>query len=201
MILTTNGTLLNRQQNILLKAPALHKVNISLHAFEANDFAVSFEQYLDDCFAFGRAAAGNKLVVYRLWNQGGADERNDAIVARMKSHFTAPWVVEQKGIRVDQRVYLEYGEKFDWPDENAEVRGNTHSCYGLRDQIGVLSDGTVVPCCLDAEGAIPLGNLYRQSVEEILASDRAVRLKKSFENRRIEEPLCQRCGYAAMKNY
>ena len=65
VILTTNGTLLARQQELLLSAPALHKVNISLHAFEANDLSVPFTQYLQDCFAFGQAAKGEKLVVYR----------------------------------------------------------------------------------------------------------------------------------------
>ena len=76
VILTTNGTLLSGQQEMLLSAPALHKVNISLHAFEANDLAVPFAKYLSDCFDFGKAAAGKKLVVYRLWNQGGADTQN-----------------------------------------------------------------------------------------------------------------------------
>ena len=73
---TTNGTLLAKQQALLLSSPALHKVNISLHAFEANDLAVPFEKYLADCIAFGQAAKGEKLVVYRLWNQGGADAKN-----------------------------------------------------------------------------------------------------------------------------
>ena len=54
VILTTNGTLLAKQQNMLLTSPALHKVNISLHAFEANDLSVSFEEYLQDCFRFGQ---------------------------------------------------------------------------------------------------------------------------------------------------
>ena len=76
VILTTNGTLLQKQQDILLSAQGLHKINISLHAFEANDLSVPFESYLDGCFSFGKAAEGKKLVVYRLWNQGGADEMN-----------------------------------------------------------------------------------------------------------------------------
>ena len=79
VILTTNGTLLANMQDVLLSAPALHKVNISLHAFEANDLSVPFEQYLHDCFAFGKAAEGQKIIAYRLWNQGGADALNEQI--------------------------------------------------------------------------------------------------------------------------
>lgn len=63
VILTTNGTLLEEKREILLNAPALHKVNISLHAFEANDLSVPFETYLSRCFSFGQAAEGKFLVV------------------------------------------------------------------------------------------------------------------------------------------
>ena len=196
VILTTNGTLLAKQQEMLLTHPALHKVNISLHAFEANDLTVPFARYLDDCFAFGKAAAGKKLVVYRLWNQGGADELNGAILTRMKTHFTAPWVTEPRGTRIDQRVYLEYGEKFDWPDMEADEGTCRLRCLGLRDQIGVLWDGTVVPCCLDHEGDLALGNLFEQNLEQILSSPRATAIHDGFLRGEAVEPLCRRCGYA-----
>lgn len=196
VILTTNGTLLCRQRDILLDAPALHKVNISLHAFEANDLDMPFSEYLDGCFAFGKAARGGPLVVYRLWNQGGADAKNAEILAAMAQVFPKPWVTERRGTRISHRVYLEYGEKFDWPDLGAEDGGDALFCYGLRDQIGVLCDGTVVPCCLDHEGDIPLGNLLQQSMGEILSSPRAQALYNGFSRREAVEPLCRRCGYA-----
>lgn len=196
VILTTNGTLLKQHQTMLLTSPGLHKVNISLHAFEANDLSVSFETYLRDCFAFGKASAGEKLVVYRLWNQGGAEERNEEILAAMHDCFPGQWVQERNGIRIAHRTYLQYGDKFDWPDLSAPENGGRAFCYGLRDQIGVLADGTVVPCCLDHEGDIPLGNLHRQSMEEILDSPRAQAIYRGFSQGRAEEELCRRCGYA-----
>ncbi len=196
VILTTNGTLLARKQKMLLSNPGLYKVNISLHAFEANDLTVPFEQYLDECFSFGCAAAGKKLVVYRLWNQGGDDALNQDIIARMKRHFTNPWVVEQKGTRVAERVYLEYGEKFDWPDLEAAEGGGKFSCRGLRDQIGVLWDGTVIPCCLDHEGDLALGNIFEHDLEEILSASRAKAITEGFARGEAVEPLCRRCGYA-----
>ena len=196
VILTTNGTLLPKQKDLLLNAPALHKINISLHAFEANDLNMSFSDYLEGCFAFGKAAQGGPLVVYRLWNRGGADEKNAEILAAMERVFPKPWVTERRGTRISHRVYLEYGEKFDWPDLSAEDGGGALFCYGLRDQIGVLCDGTVVPCCLDHEGNIPLGNLLTQSMEEILSSERTRALYDGFSRREAVEPLCRRCGYA-----
>ena len=196
VILTTNGTLLPKQQEILLKSPALHKVNISLHAFEANDLTVPFEDYLSGFFTFGKAAEGKKLIAYRLWNQGGQDEKNNDILAAMAKFFPKPWVQERRGTRIGERIYLEYGDKFDWPDLNAADGGEGVFCHGLRDQLGILCDGTVVPCCLDHEGDIALGNLFSQSMEEILESPRAKAIYDGFSQRKAAEELCRKCGYA-----
>lgn len=196
VIITTNGTLLKKCQNILLNAPGLHKVNISLHAFEANDLAVPFEAYLQDCFTFGQAVAGQKLVVYRLWNQGGANQKNQQILKTMETYFPQPWAEGRQGTKIGERVYLQYGNKFDWPDLKAPEGNGKLFCYGLRDQIGVLCDGTVVPCCLDHEGDLALGNLLRQDMEEILESPRAKAIYDGFSQRTAAEKLCRRCGYA-----
>ena len=196
VILTTNGTLLNKQQELLLRAPALHKVNISLHAFEANDLNIPFPEYLDSCFAFGKAVAGQKLVVYRLWNSGGAEERNSEILAAMEGFFPKPWKAERRGTRIGDRAYLEYGDKFDWPDLSAADGGERVFCYGLRDQIGVLCDGTVVPCCLDHDGDIPLGNLFQEDLEQILEKERSQAIYLGFQKGNAAEELCRKCGYA-----
>ena len=196
VILTTNGTLLQKHDDMLLCADGLHKVNISLHAFEANDLNIPFSVYLDRCFRFGKAAAGKKLITYRLWNQGGQDAKNTEILDTMEQYFPKPWVQERRGIRIGDWVYLEYGDKFDWPDLSAEDGGEAVFCHGLRDQIGVLCDGTVVPCCLDHEGDLALGNLFHQQLEEILESERTKAIYQGFSNRKAPEPLCRRCGYA-----
>ena len=196
VILTTNGTLLPQRQDLLLTSPALHKVNVSLHAFEANDLAVPFEAYLRGCTDFGRAAEGRVLVTYRLWNGGGADRRNGEILAALERAFPRPWVEERRGVRLGERVYLEYGEKFDWPDLAAPDGSGRVFCYGLRDQLGVLCDGTVVPCCLDHEGDLALGNLFEQELPEILDSPRTRAIYEGFSRRQAAEPLCRRCGYA-----
>ena len=199
VILTTNGTLLRKQQEVLLAAPALHKVNISLHAFEANDLAVPFARYLADCFSFGKAAEGKMIVSYRLWNNGGADTANDMIVKTMEEYFPRPWKEERLGPRIGNRVYLQHGDKFDWPDLTAAEGDGKFSCYGLKDQLGVLCDGSVVPCCLDHEGDLVLGNLFAQEMEEILDAPRTRRILQGFEQGCAVEELCRKCGYARTK--
>ena len=196
VIITTNGTLLEKRKEALLGADGLHKINISLHAFEANDVDFSFDDYLRRCFEFGRSAEGKKIVVYRLWNNGGKSELNERILAQMKLFFPNEWIEERRGTRIGERVYLEYGDKFDWPDLTSKDGGNEVFCYGLRDQIGVLSDGTVVPCCLDHNGDIALGNLFESDIDTIINSPRAKAIYEGFTKRCASEELCRKCGYA-----
>lgn len=196
VILTTNGVLLPHLQDTLLHAPALHKLNISLHAFEANDLTIPFQQYLDGCFSFGKAAEGQKIICYRLWNEGGENEKNSQILSSMQTYFNADWVPERRGTRIGERIYLEYGDKFDWPDLSAADGGDHVFCYGLKDQIGVLCDGTVVPCCLDHEGDIALGNLFEQDLDKILANPRTQAICNGFAKGKASEELCRKCGYA-----
>lgn len=199
VILTTNGTLLSERKEVLIGAAALHKISISLHAYEANVLPYPLEEYLRASFDFAdAAAAAGKIAVLRLWNLGGKEELNEKILSMLEERFGSLTNVanREKSYKVKDRLYLEWGESFEWPDMSAPDMGGRIACWGLRNQVGVLCDGTVVPCCLDAEGQIALGNLYESTLEEILDSPRAVHLKRSFENRRVTEPLCLRCGFA-----
>ena len=196
VILTTNGTLLEKQSQTLLSSPALHKINISLHAFESNDLTIPFEDYIRRCLSFAKAAEGKKIVVLRLWNQGGADLLNEKILQMLEEVFPKPWQTVRRGIALGDRVFLEYGDKFDWPDLSAAEGAEQVFCYGLRDQLGILCDGTAVPCCLDHEGDLALGNLHTQTMEEILASERAQAIFNGFSDHHAVEELCRKCGYA-----
>ena len=197
--ITTNGTLLARQTETLLAAPTLHKVSVSLHSFEGNDGAQERErQYLEEVWSFAaRAAAQGVIAVLRLWNEGGAETRNGVIEAFLHEKCPGEWPEPRGGsFRLRDNLYLERAKKFDWPNLNAQERG-TQFCYGLRDQLGVLADGTAVPCCLDHEGDIALGNLFTQPLSEILQSERACALREGFSRRCPSEDLCRRCGFAA----
>ena len=197
--ITTNGTLLARQTETLLAARTLHKVSVSLHSFEGNDGAQERErQYLEEVWSFAaRAAAQGVIVALRLWNEGGAETRNGVIEAFLHEKCPGEWPEPRGGsFRLRDNLYLERAKKFDWPDLNAQERG-TQFCYGLRDQLGVLADGTAVPCCLDHEGDIALGNLFTQPLSEILQSERACALREGFSRHCPSEELCRRCGFAA----
>lgn len=194
-IITTNGTLLKKRGNALLDA-GVHKVNISVHSFEEGT-QEQFENYLKNLADFAEKANGKGvIVVFRLWNKGFDNGRNIEIVNYLKNYFHTEWSENTKGFKIKEKMFLEYGERFEWPDLNADTQGSDVFCYGLRDLFGILSDGTVVPCCLDSNGIINLGNIFDDNLSDILNSDRAKAIKYGFDCRNAVEKLCQKCGYA-----
>ena len=195
-MLTTNGTLLRERGDLLCESGAVLKVSVSLQSFEANAGG-ELGAYLADCIAFAKkASTAGKRCELRLWNRNGLETLNPVIEAQLADAFPKPWQPGREGWKLGENLWLARGDRFDWPAMEAEDRGESCFCYGLRDQIGVLCDGTVVPCCLDHEGDVPLGNLFTQSLEEILESDRARAIREGFSRRRAAEELCRRCGYS-----
>ena len=194
-IITTNGTLLPRRAEEILSA-GVHKINISLHSFEEGGDE-AHERYVRELADVAKKAAeAGTIVVFRLWNQGHDGDRNLITLAHLREGIPGDWVESRRGIRIRDRIFLEWGERFEWPDENAEVKGDRFFCYGLKDQFGILADGTVVPCCLDSEGVINLGNIFEEDIKSILNSDRAQAIVDGFRCGKASEDLCRRCGYA-----
>jgi len=206
-ILTTNGTTLPQKKNVLLKDGRLYKISVSLHSFEANDKkAPSMEGYLDGCFDFVREASEMGVIsVLRLWNLDGENTvgenmLNSDILTRMRQFFGDEWVETRSGMRLCDKVFLEFAEKFEWPSSakgNERAEDSDFFCHGLRDQIGILCDGTVVPCCLDSEGSISLGNIFKSSLDEILSTDAVKEFYNAVSARRCPSALCRSCGYSA----
>lgn len=197
-VITTNGSLLREKGETLLSALP-YKISISLHAPEANA-AFAAEGYWDACVGFAKeAAARGCIIALRLWNLG-SEADNSHILDFLHTSCPGEWRDIRGGSsqRLAERIFLEWGERFDWPDPalpecppDADL-----FCYGLRDQIGILVDGTVVPCCLDADANLSLGNLFASELDDILASPRAKAIYDGFTRRRACESLCRKCGYA-----
>lgn len=198
VIITTNGTLLNKTSDILLNSASLHKVNISLHALEANE-NLSFEEYLDGCFDFAKKMSqSDKICVLRLWN-GDRDGKynsgklNDKILSKMYEYFDPSKITQNtKGLRLSGKVFLEYAERFSWREDEKD---DSVRCYGLRDQIGVLCDGRIVPCCIDCDGAITLGNIFEDDITEVINSPLAQKIAQGFKCGKAVHPYCKKCGF------
>ena len=202
--ITTNGTLLPSRGQELIRA-GVYKVNISVHSFEDGEDGAAHGRYLDGILDFADEASRNGvLTVLRLWNLDGHGEalggHNTRTLEYLRTRFPdggdTPWKFSPRGARMRDKLHLEYGDRFEWPDAAAQDRGNGVFCYGLKDHFAILCDGRVVPCCLDREGVITLGNIFDTSAEEILSSPRAEAMREGFQRRCATEELCRRCGYA-----
>lgn len=194
--ITTNGTLLSKRMDEIIES-GVYKVNISVHSFEEGE-DTQYLRYIDDCIRFADMASSNGiLTVLRLWNRGYDEGRNISTLDILKDYFSdAEWKESANGARIRHRLHLDYGDRFEWPDMNAPDYGEKVFCHGLGDHFAILCDGRVVPCCLDREAVIELGNVYESDLRAILSSDRAERMRKGFKCKMATEELCRRCGYA-----
>lgn len=215
-VLTSNGTLLRRAMALLDTLP--HKIQLSLHSHESNARG-ELSEYMDQVMRFSTQAAGKgTCMVLRLWNQGGMDRENEEVMRLIEKYVPKPWKERPDGFRLCDNLYLEFDRKFEWPGGGGKAASDDsdgkqeesdgkleaspskskqeYFCKALIKQIGVLSDGSLVPCCLDHDGDVILGNLFHQSLEEILASPRAQALVEGFRHHAATEQLCQSCESA-----
>jgi radical SAM protein with 4Fe4S-binding SPASM domain len=203
--LTTNGMLLNADRINALMNPTLSQINFSLQSFEANFPDQDNSAYLQTIFQFTERALKERpdlYINYRLWNEGapGAAASNARIIDQIRQglrvDFNAKVDVRwRKGVHIKGRVYLHRDNRFEWPHPSRPVRSTQGFCHGLSSHIGVLADGTVVPCCLDKEGVINLGNCSTQPLDEIIQSPRSQAIHNGFQNGTLVEDLCQRCTF------
>ncbi len=206
--ITTNGVLIQSVKDLLLTAPALKQVNFSLSSFEANKGSLALERYIKDITTFILEAQSKTQIVssLRLWNLDGALTKgantwNEQIMSYLEADLNLDFSIKEKCMsyrsgKLSNNVYVNIAHKFQWPDIELTEMTDRVFCYGLRDQFGILVDGTVVPCCLDSEGNIPLGNILETSIESIIDSDRAKKMVKGFTDRQVTEELCKKCGFA-----
>lgn len=206
--ITTNGTLIDEVKDKILMKPALRQVNFSLHSFDGNKRDTDKDDYINNIISFVKEAISNTnmLISLRLWNLDEDNEanfqrqRNRHILQIIEDAFYLPYKIEEKispgrGIKIADRIYLNQDYEFEWPALDKEEDKSKGFCYGLRNQAAILVDGTVVPCCLDGEGIINLGNIHNTNFSEIIEEERANDLYNGFSRREVVEELCQKCGY------
>jgi len=212
--LVSNGVLLTDKRAELLLHPIVRQVNFSLHSYNDNFPEKDSTEYLEKIFKFTETAFEKRpdlYLNYRLWNLPKVDELENPVQQKnrlmfrevekrfeveMQSKLDANFDVRlQKSYKVKNRLYLHFDTEFIWPSLDLPLIGNAGTCKGLSNHFGVLAEGTVVPCCLDKEAAIPLGNAWETPIPEILASRRAQEMLKGFRERRLVEELCKKCQY------
>ena len=206
--ITTNGSLLEKQKDILVSSKSLRQINVSVHSIEQNELNnITEEEYVDKVITACKYIQSNSecIIAYRLWNldQITNTHKDMILLNKIKEKYHKDNLLDEIktnfAIRLAEKTFLNLDTIFEWPTMEREIISKCGTCYGLITQIGVLVDGTVVPCCLDQEGVINLGNIYRQDFNKIIESERVEDKISGFKTSKLVEPLCQRCGFRKNK--
>ncbi len=203
--IVTNGTLMSEKHQQLLMHPAVMQINFSLQSFESNFPELSSEKYLKKILDFVKRTLTERPdlhINFRLWNSDEISDvlkENEHTISQIKEYFDIPDEVinnlSHRGNKLKGDLYLNLAERFDWPTMDMPVHSERGTCPALKNQFGILSDGTVIPCCLDKDGVVNLGNCNENTLDEILNSERALAMREGFRMRNLVEPLCQRCTF------
>jgi radical SAM protein with 4Fe4S-binding SPASM domain len=126
------------------------------------------------------------------------DEKSTKIVDKIKNYYhlsteTVDKIKNEKNIKISSSIYVDKDNEFDWPTITSNKSGGY--CFALKTQIAILSDGTVIPCCLDSNGIIDLGNIFKTDLKSIIGGKRYQKLLKSLQDRKPCEELCQSCTF------
>jgi len=186
--ITTNGYLINRIKN----NKNIRQLNISLHSFN-NKYNISLEDYLDNIFdTINTLVENNTFISLRLWIKS---KYNNTIVDYINKRYNSNIDYNLDNNKVSKNIFINKFHEFIWPDMNNNYYSDIGTCYGLIDHIGILVDGTVIPCCLDSRGEINLGNIYKDNLDEILKSDKVINMVNGFKNNKKCEELCKHCKF------
>ena len=196
--ITTNGTLIGEQLETLKKSKAVRQINFSIHSILQNKNLN--KQYLQNILQSAEKLE-NTIISYRLWNLQNIKENdiNTEIIKKIEEYYNLnnlkQKLQESEFVQIKNNVYINQDIEFTWPDINKTPIIEKGKCLALKQQIAILVDGTVVPCCLDNDGNIPLGNILEETLEDILNKPNSIKIKNNFENRIITCKLCKTCGF------
>ncbi len=205
--ITTNGILIKKLGSMLLEQTSLRQINFSLQAFKDNFPDRPLSGYLDPIIDFTLECFSKRpdvYINYRLWNFGDRSfEENSEVIDYLANALEWGTIkkevdvshIKSKRIFSDKKLYLHFDSRFDWPSPEFPPRSEQGTCQGMRNHFGIHADGTVVPCCLDKEAVINLGNIFESSLSEIIDGVRATAIKEGFEKGLLVEDLCKRCTF------
>lgn len=199
--ITTNGALVEKNKEILKKYPP-RQINISLHDAEENIDKTKWDDYFSGILNFTKEIYSSTYVCFRLWNLKEGEKPSDFnlyCLEKIKHFFNIthiPIKTSGNGIKLMEHVFLQTENRFFWPDiDKKEGLVIQKSCLALKDHIAILSDGSVVPCCIDADANMLLGNIFESRIEDVVNSEKSVRILKGFERKIAVEQFCQTCGF------
>ena len=104
-------------------------------------------------------------------------------------------IIDGNNVKINNNIYINKDKEFEWPDISNNYYNENGFCYGLKNQIGFLVDGTITICCLDSFGVSNLGNIFNDNIEIIMNSEKVKNIIKGFNDRKVYLDICKHCSY------
>ena len=205
--ITTTANNINEKHYKALMNPTIKQINFSINSYNANSHKKSLDEYLNPILDFVKFAQEQKheyFINFRIWNldeEKSAKEFNKKVFDKINETFNTNIDLENvykerpKNIRIDRKIFFNFDEYFNWPSLENEIVSSNGFCYGLDSHFGILTSGDVVPCCLDQNACINLGNTNTTQISDILNSKRVKDIQSGFRKGIVVEELCQKCEY------
>ncbi len=205
--LVTTGNNLQFKHFETLMNKAIRQINFSINSYNANSHKKSLDDYIEPILDFCEYAINRRqhfFINLRIWNldySKSAKEFNNEVLKRVNERFNSQIDIDKiyknrpKNIKIARMFFFNFDDYFNWPSLNNKFVSKEGFCYGLDSHFGILSNGTVVPCCLDKDGIINLGNTNNSQLDDILTSSRVRAIQTSFKKGEVIEELCQKCDY------
>lgn len=190
--LVTNGTLLNKYPNIL-KHKSLRKLSISFQSIEYSN--ININDLFNTIFNISKDLKDNQYLEYRLWRSDLLSlPRSKEVLEIIHNNYELKETKRKNSYELAKNIYLSLDNIFSWPDLDNE-KEDKGTCLGLIDQVGILVNGKVVPCCMDVNGDIELGDIFKDKLINIINNDKSNNIRENFKKNVLIEDLCKTCGY------
>ncbi|MGA1933200.1 radical SAM/SPASM domain-containing protein [Arcobacter sp. YIC-464] len=205
--ITTTANNLNEKHFESLLHKAIRQINFSINSYNANSHKKSLDEYLDPIISFIKYAQEHNheyFINLRIWNldeEQSAKQFNQKVFDKINNSFNTQILLDEvysnkpKNIRIAKKLFFNFDEYFNWPSLENKFVSKQGFCYGLDSHFGILSSGDVIPCCLDQNACVNLGNTNDSQIKDILNSKRVKDIQKGFKEGKVVEELCQKCEY------
>lgn len=185
--ITTNGYLIDK----IKYNKNIRQINISLHSFNGN---IPLKKYMNNILDSINILSKYTYISLRFWTE---NKYSKEMLNYINSYFNTN-ILKLEKCKIRENIFLDIDKEFLWPNLNNNINNNG-TCYALKDHIGILVDGTVVPCCLDSDAVIKLGNIYKDDISDIINSKRYINMLNGFKNNKKCEELCKHCNFNKIK--
>lgn len=190
--ITTNGYFIDKIKDNY----NIRQINISLHSFDES-YPVSLDKYLHNIFeTVDVLCSKGTYVSFRLWTK---NKYNSKIIKTINDYYQVNLKENVQQFTIRNRIFVNNFHQFVWPDMENTIYEEEGICYALKDHIGILVDGTIIPCCLDTAGIIKLGNIFNDNLDTIISSKRYQKMLEGFHNHKKCEELCKHCKFLDTK--